>query len=82
MERLAQGLDYLDDDSILNRFEEFIKIYEEFIRLKEIMGSKVTLDDTSIDKEVESKAEVFSRFLYECLMHNNIKKEYRRYLVL
>nr|VFK55947.1 MAG: Nucleotidyltransferase domain-containing protein [Candidatus Kentron sp. TUN]VFK62100.1 MAG: Nucleotidyltransferase domain-containing protein [Candidatus Kentron sp. TUN] len=89
IERLAQGLDYLNDDSILERFENFLKIYEEFIKLKESMGSKVNLDDASIDekvksnaKEVKNNAEEFSKFLYECLMHENIKEEYKRYLVL
>nr|VFK32610.1 MAG: hypothetical protein BECKMB1821G_GA0114241_11182 [Candidatus Kentron sp. MB] len=82
MERLAQGLDYLNDDSIINEFEEFLKIYEEFIELKEKMGSKIKVDDEATGQKVDDKARVFSKFLYTCLMHDRINEEYRRYLVL
>nr|VFK61604.1 MAG: Nucleotidyltransferase domain-containing protein [Candidatus Kentron sp. TC] len=81
MERLAQGLDDLGDDSLVGEFDEFINIYEEFIQLKEKMGEKIEVDDSEY-KSMEDKAKSFSEFLYRCLTHNKIEEKYKRYLVL
>jgi len=82
LERLARGLDYLNDDGFQTRFIEFLSVYEEFLVLKEQMGSKSSLDDASLDRRAKQMEEIFSWFLHECLTHDNINKEYRKYLIL
>nr|VFK19463.1 MAG: Nucleotidyltransferase domain-containing protein [Candidatus Kentron sp. LFY] len=80
MERLAIGLDYLGDNSMEEKFKEFLDVYEEFLKLKEKMKSKPALDKSD-DSRVKEMPEIFSWFLYDCLTHRKIKK-YRKYLIL
>lgn len=82
LERLAIGLDLLGDLSMRVRFAEFLSVYEEFLSLKEKMGSRAALDDASIDRRTGEMASIFSWFLHDCLTHNNIKREYVKYLIL
>nr|VFJ62541.1 MAG: hypothetical protein BECKFW1821C_GA0114237_100280 [Candidatus Kentron sp. FW] len=82
LERFAAGLDHLDDDSIADKFMDFLGIYEEFLVLKEEMGQKERLSDPFIDKKTRDMAKEFSWFLHECLTHKNINEEYRKYLIL
>lgn len=82
MERLAYGLDVIGDDSMLNDFQEFISCYECFIVMKEDMGARLSLDDSSLDRKSREMANMFSDFLFKCLTHNNIKRDYVKYLFL
>jgi predicted nucleotidyltransferase len=82
LERLAYGLDYLNDDCLKDHYNEFLAVYEEFLILKEHMGSKRSLDDASVDTRTKYMEKTFSWFLHECLTHRNISKEYRKYLIL
>jgi len=82
LERLAIGIDYMKLKDIQSGFVEFISIYENFLKLKENMGSKSSPDDTSFDRETKKMENSFSWFLYKCLTHENINKEYIKYLIL
>lgn len=82
LERFAYGLDCLNDDGLKDHYNEFLAVYEEFLVLKERMGSKRALDDTTLDTRTKYMEKIFSRFLHECLTHKNINKEYRKYLIL
>lgn len=82
MERLAHGLDMLGDDSLLNEFRGFISHYESFLEMKDQMGSKLSLDDVSLDRKSRSMAKEFSDFLFKCLTHSNIKHDFVKYLFL
>lgn len=80
--RLATGLDYLNDDHLLNDFNQFMQHYEFFLKTKEDMGSKKSLDNASLDRKTREYAKDFSAFLFNCLTHKSIKHEYVKYLVI
>ena len=82
MERLAHGLDMLGDDSLLNEFRRFISNYDSFLEIKDQMGSKLSIDDVSLDRKSKEMAKDFSDFLFKCLTHNNIKHDFVKYLFL
>ena len=82
MERLAHGLDMLGDDSLLNEFRRFISNYESFLEIKDQMGSKLSLDDVSLDRKSKDMAKEFSDFLFKCLTHSNINHDFVKYLFL
>lgn len=82
LKRLAVGLDYINDDELASEFNEFLSHYEFFLKTKEDMGSKKSLDDVTLDRKTRDSAKEFSGFLFKCLTHQNINYEYKKYLVL
>ena len=82
LKRLAIGLDYLNDEDLLNDFNQFLMNYEFFLETKEAMGAKKSLDDATLDRKIRETAKEFSDFLFKCLTHHNIKQEYKKYLIL
>lgn len=82
LERIAFGLDLLNDPTLEKDFQEFLEVYENFLDLKENMGSPGSPDEATADKKAKEWAGTFSTFLYKALMHDNIPFEYRKYLVL
>lgn len=80
LQRLASGLDALNDPSLTAKWPRVLDVYEEFLCWKE---------DDSIERDLAAKkplvgrhAELISTFLHEALTHERIPSEYRRYLVL
>lgn len=82
LERLAKGLNYINDTNLHKDFNNFISNYEFFLKIKEDMGSKKQLDDNGIDIEIREKSKQFSDFLYNCLTHESINNEYVKYLII
>lgn len=82
LKRLAIGLDNLNDEDLLNDFNQFLLNYEFFLKAKEDMGSKKSLDDATLDRKIREIAKDFSDFLFTCLTHQTIKHEYKKYLIL
>lgn len=82
MERLARGLDILGDRSLKAEFRSFLSRYEEFLATKERMGTKLSMDDVTLDRVVRESATEFSGFLFKCLTHNRINRDFVKYLIL
>jgi hypothetical protein len=80
--RLALGLDMIGDYSLLETFRKFISDYEVFLKIKEEMGSKLSLDDSSLDRKTREMAKDFSGFLFKCLTHKSINHDFVKYLIL
>ncbi len=81
LERLAVGLDDMGSSELLDGFGEFLNHYEFFLDKKENMSNKIDIEPTE-KEEINEVAIKFSEFLYTCLSHCKIQKEYRKYLVL
>ena len=82
LKRLAIGLDYINDDKLANDFNIFLTQYEFFLKTKEDMGSKKSLDNVTLDRKTREVAKEFSEFLFNCLTHHDINHEYKKYLIL
>jgi predicted nucleotidyltransferase len=78
-ERLAYGLDNLNDERYLSEYKELINQYEMFLKSK---------DDEDINKNKELKhdldkgAELFSDFLFNVLTNEKIPQKLRKYLII
>ena len=81
-ERFAQGLDKLDDDSLLPKYNEFLDDYESFLSWKEAMGKAAEKTDTNLEQELKVAAKRFSDFFYEVTTHKSISPELKKFLVL
>ena len=79
--RFAEGLDFLEDDDVNEKYRMFLDDYEQFLCLKEVME-----DNQEISKEefnqIRRVASRYSNFIYRNLTHPKIEPEYTRYLVL
>jgi len=82
MERLARGLDILGDHTLKAEFRSFLSHYEKFLATKERMGTKLSIDDATLDRTMSESATKFSGFLFKCLTHNHIDQEFVKYLIL
>ena len=80
LERLATGLDLLDDVDLANRWRGILDVYEEFLSWKERDDVEDFL--TNQTTAVNERAEMLSAFLYDALTHSNVRGEFRRYLIL
>lgn len=81
LERLTQGLDFLNAPDLMSSFPTFLENYEYFLQLKEAEKIRDDLDATE-KRVLDEKADEFSLFLYNALTHPNVPMEYRRYLVI
>ena len=82
MERLARGLDILNDCTLKAEFSVFLLHYEKFLATKERMGTKLSIGDVTLDRIMRESANEFSGFLFKCLTHNHIKRDFVKYLIL
>ena len=81
-ERLAQGLNKLDDNSLLEEYDGFLDDYEAFLSLKESMGNAGALTDQELDSKTRESAKRFSDFFYKVATHNRVDTELKKFLVL
>jgi predicted nucleotidyltransferase len=82
LERLATGLDRLQDQTLLEEWPSILDIYETFLSWKEDDNIENFLKDKDNKKMVEEAAAKFAAYFYRALTHQKIREEYRRYLVL
>ena len=80
LERLAVGLDLLDDSDLTGRWPGILDIYEEFLSWKETDDVEKLL--TEQNNVVNERAKTLSTFLYNALTHAKIPDEFRRCLIL
>ena len=82
LERLALGIDLLQDDTLISEWTNVLDIYEAFLGWKEDEDVEKYLQGGAQKSTVQDYAEQFSTFLHRALSHRSISMEYRRYLVL
>jgi predicted nucleotidyltransferase len=82
LERLAAGLDLLNDDDLMAEWPVILDIYECFLTWKEDDNIEKYLEGGIQQTTVAAHANQFAAYLYKALTHKNIPEEYRRYLVL
>lgn len=80
LERLAAGLDLLNDSRLTDRWNGILDDYEEFLSWKDKSDVETFL--TEHKTLVIKRASVLSAFLYDALTHEKIPCELRRALVL
>ena len=79
--RFAEGLDFLEDDEINEKYRTFLDDYEGFLCLKEVMEDNQEISQTQFNK-IRHAASRYSDFIYRTLTHRKIESEYTRYLIL
>lgn len=80
LERLAVGLDMLDDAQLSRGFTIFLDDYEFFLHTKEYQDFNLLDDPTRM--ALNDKAGQVSSFLFSALHHPSVSPEYRQYLVI
>ncbi len=80
LERLATGLDLLNDSDLTNRWRGILDVYEEFLSWKEADDVEDFLAEHK--NLVHRHAGTLSIFLYDALTHKGVPDEFRRYLIL
>jgi predicted nucleotidyltransferase len=81
MERLAMGLDLLEDAADLQaEFGGFLDCYEEFLRIKETHDFDKLEDN--VRAELKQKADYVAEFIFRALNHPSVPQRFRRYLVI
>ncbi|WP_405226861.1 hypothetical protein [Lentisalinibacter sediminis] len=81
LQRLAFGLDELQDESLQPEFEAFLDDYERFLVWKEKLGTQ-ELPDEELSMSSRKAARRVSNFLYRALSHPGIDQEQQKYLIL
>jgi len=82
LERLAHGLDRLEDSSMCGDFELFLDNYEKILQWKEDSDVEAKMKDRQTKQDARERANQFSTFLYKALSHNSIALELRKFLVI
>jgi predicted nucleotidyltransferase len=82
LERMAIGLDALNNRKLNRRFIEFINTYEEFLSWKEFENPELYFKNAENRKRIERKTIRFSSFIYDALTDNNIDPELKRFLII
>ncbi len=82
LDRLATGLNSLEDKNLFTEWTEILDIYEDFLAWKEDEEIEKHLKTTDKQEQINSHAKRFSDYLYKALSHENILLDYRKYLVL
>lgn len=80
-QRFAEGLDFLEDDEINEKYGAFLDDYEGFLCLKEAMEDNQEISQDQFD-EIRHAALRYSDFIHRALTHRKIEPEYTRYLIL
>ena len=81
-ERFAQGLDELEDDSLLCDYNKFLNDYELFLSWKEKIGNPDVQSLNELENKLRDSAKSFSDFFYKVATHDDINSEFKKYLVL
>lgn len=82
LERLAYGVDLLGDASLSRGWPSVLDTYEDFLKWKEDDDTSKYLEGGHLNERVTKGAEALSTFLYAALTHENIRADFRRYLIL
>ena len=82
LERLAVGLDMLNDSRLNDRWREIMDTYEQFLSWKEEEDLESFLNGAEQKELIRTNAERLSVFLHDALTHDKVPAEFRRYLVL
>lgn len=84
LERLAFGLDALEDKKITKRFEAFLQDYESFLRWKDVPEDELEfqLHHSRLKQNAADAAERFSEFFKDALTHKKIPDEFRKRLII
>jgi predicted nucleotidyltransferase len=80
MERLAYGLDVLGDDSLKDGFKDVLCNYEYFLKVKETDEVESKLHE--IKPRIKDLDALNRKFLFDALMHENVRDEYKHILVM
>lgn len=80
IDRLAAGLDMLNDLKLADRWHGILNCYEEFLSWKE--NADVDAFLTENKSMISKRAAELSAFLYDALTHETIQRELRRALLL
>ena len=80
LERLASGLDLLNDSQLTKRWHGVLDMYAEFLSWKEAADVEDFL--TRQKDVVNERAKELSSFLYDALTHERVPGDFRRYLIL
>ena len=79
--RFAEGLDFLEDGEVNEKYGTFLDDYEQFLCLKEVMENNQEMSKEAFD-QIRIVASRYSDFIYHTLTHRKIEPEYIRYLIL
>ena len=82
LERLAAGLDMLNDSRLNDRWHGIMDTYEQFLSWKEEEDLESFLNSADQKEIVRNNAEQLSMFLHDALTHDRVPAEFRRYLIL
>ncbi len=82
LERLSRGLDALNDSGMLKDYTQFLDDYESFLSWKDVDGTTEQIPAEELGKVSREAARRFSDFIYSALMHNGVKSDMKKYLVL
>lgn len=82
LDRLAQGLDALNDESLSDDFKIFLNDYEQFLRWKDQSNVEIGMRKLAMKRRAQESAKRFSGFLYTALSHEQIPIEFRKYLII
>lgn len=82
LERLAIGLDNLNDSSLTAKFSGFLDDYEQFLCWKEDAEVEEKMQDPGLKIKSQESARRFSEFLPLSLTHPGIEAELRKFLVI
>lgn len=82
LERLAHGIDLLEDKEIESKWNNVLNHYAQFLSWKEDDQMEKHFKEAENQNLIKETAEVLSSFLFTCLTHERISYEYRKYLVL
>jgi predicted nucleotidyltransferase len=79
LERIAWSLDQLDDDAIMDKFNNLLEYYQIFLEAKENTNIE---NDSSKQKELNINAEKFSNIIYDILNHHKIDNNLKKFLTI
>ena len=81
-QRLALGLDALDDPDLGHGYAAFLDDYASFLSWKEQMRSAQEIPTEQLDLDAREAFSRFADFLHRALTHDKISRELRRFLIL
>jgi len=82
LERLAIGLDVINDRELNDNFEVILDDYEVYLSWKENDEIEKLMMDDAYKRQAEDAAKRFSDFLYAAIEHTKIDREMRKFLVI
>lgn len=84
LKRISTSLDRLDDDSLIDKYSEFLDAYCSFLEWKDMKKSEVELflADDENKYEMKNKAEIFSDFIYSVLSHKSVDRKMKKFIAI